>query len=218
MGFSKLSKVSEDSEIASSLELVDGSVEEYCNSKFYLPSTDFNSNLLPNDQLVVQRSNSEVIAFLRTGDHIYCKECDFILTGGVGGSAGLSSTSGRAPGEKYSKVNSTADSSNPNTQSSIGSAASNSSYSNCSTVHSSAHGTASNQSTANSLTKFGQPKQAPKNCCLAGSRKDAPPADRSICILHNAPAAYPQSDPAEFNFMTIISAHQASSQKSDKQM
>lgn len=227
MGFPKLSKVSEDTEMASSLELVDESVEEYCNSKFYLPSIDFNSNLLQDDPLAVQRSNSEVIAFLRTGDRIYCKECDFILTGGVGGPAGMpsssaaittssitsaaitSATSTSAAREKSKctngKVN-RADS--PNPQSTISS--SNSSHSNCLTVHSST----SHQLTSNSLTKLSQSKPAKdaSRRCSASSRKDAPPPDdRSICLLHNPPVAYVPPDLDEKGNLQNL-------QKSEKQM
>lgn len=222
MGLPKLTKVSEETETPSSYELVD-SVEEFCNSRFYLPSTDFNSNHIENDQLEAQRSKREVIEFLRTGDQIYCKECDFILTGASSGGGGCQDSVTRS--DKYSKSNrfSAPDSSNiPN---SISSVSSHSAGSNCSTVHSLAHSNpASIYSTIqNSLTKSSQHRHQTKeksSHSLSSTRKySLPPADLSICILHKPPAAYLQSELAEYNFTTItISAPAASSQKSDKQM
>ena len=211
MGFPKLTKVSEEAETSSSFELVD-SVEEYSNSKFYLPSTDFNSNIIENDRLEVQQSKREVIEFLRTEDRIYCRECDLILTGCADGQKDAARLDSRTPREQCSKVNHCSPPS--------GSDLSNSS-SNCSTVHSAAYRRpASNHSNQHSLNKSAQHKSQTKekSSSVSSTKKESPAQnDLGICILHNPPAAY-QSKPAELHFTTsIVSAHQASSQKSDKQ-
>ena len=84
MGFSKLPQVPEEAEKLSSNNLDSNeSVEEYCNSKFYLPSIeqqiDCNSNLI-DTRLDETKSKIELIKFLKTGDRIFCNECNFILT------------------------------------------------------------------------------------------------------------------------------------------
>lgn len=224
MGFFKLTKVSEEVDTPSSLELID-SVEEYCHSKFYLPcSTDFNSNLLENDQ--GQQSNRDVTEFLRTGDQIHCKECDFILTGGgqvrvvrpTSGSGSKTDKTDKCKANRSSPVD------NSNQQSSVSSTSSYSIFntiSNSLALHSAAHSNpASIYSNQYSLTKTSRHKHhtKEKSSSVSSSKKDEP-NDLSICVLHKPPPAYQQSDLAELHFTTTtISVHQANSQKSDKQM
>lgn len=81
--FSKLPELPEEVEKLSikSLKLSDESTKEYCNSKFYLPSTDCNSNLILNDLEQSNKSRTDLINFMHTDGRIFCNECNFILTG-----------------------------------------------------------------------------------------------------------------------------------------
>lgn len=83
MVFNRLPRLPEETEKANAHQISNKneSVKEVCNSKFYLPSTDINCNLIDDaENLKLQRTKAELANFLRTGDRIFCNECDSFLT------------------------------------------------------------------------------------------------------------------------------------------